>query len=110
MNHAPGRSLQAAFSIVSLPCFVLLVCFGETAYARDRVRSVIDGRTTVEKPGNRHPSARAEFAIGDVPPDSHLERMVLVLSGDAEQERALEALLDDQQNPSSAEYQRWLSP
>jgi subtilase family serine protease len=51
-----------------------------------------------------------EFDTGAVSPDMRLERMMLVLSPDRDQQAALDELLAAQQDPDSPEYQRWLTP
>ena len=76
----------------------------------DRMRLRVDETRRVTLSGQRHQLARPEFAIGDVAPDHRMERMVLVLEPDADQERALEALIQEQQNPGSPLYHQWLSP
>ena len=76
----------------------------------DRIQLPADDSVTVARPGNRHPLARAEFDAGIAPADHRMDRMVLVLEADASQERALERLLEAQQDPTSSHYQRWLTP
>ncbi|MBS1873421.1 MAG: hypothetical protein JSU00_09400 [Acidobacteria bacterium] len=60
--------------------------------------------------GNVHPLARAEHDIGAVAPNRRLDRMVLALRPSADQEAELEALLEAQQDPSSPDFRRWLTP
>jgi hypothetical protein len=60
--------------------------------------------------GNTHPLARAEFDQGLAPSDLSMQRMLLVLKRSPSQEAALLKLLDDQQNPGSPNYHRWLTP
>jgi subtilase family serine protease len=60
--------------------------------------------------GNRHPLARSEFDVGAAPPEYFMGRMILVLSSSPEQRSALETLLQAQQNPSSPQFHRWLTP
>ncbi len=104
MSYPSRRSFQLAIALASL------LSMAAGVEARDRVRGVIDGRAMVERPGNRHPSARADLATGEVSADTRMERMLLVLSGDAEQEQALEKLLDEQQDTGSPNYQKWITP
>jgi len=60
--------------------------------------------------GNVHPLARAEFDAGVVSADMRLERMLLVLTPSAEQQTALDALVEAQQDPYSPHYHEWLTP
>jgi hypothetical protein len=45
-----------------------------------------------------------------VAPDLHLERMVLVLAADSDQDAALEELIRAQHDPGSPYYHHWLTP
>jgi len=60
--------------------------------------------------GNTHPMARPQFDLGAAPPSLPLERMLLVLKRSPEQETALATLLDQQQDKSSPNFHRWLTP
>lgn len=53
--------------------------------------------------------ARAE-AMGDLPGETALTAMSLVLKPTAQQDADLTQLLSDQQNPSSPSYHKWLTP
>ena len=104
--------LGGAFGAL-LSVLILFECSGtaqKISRPADRIISVIDDRFTVARPADRHPLARQEYDNGPVSPDLRMERMVLVLQPDAEQRRALEDLLAEQQDPDSAEYHRWLTP
>ncbi|HEX4750248.1 MAG TPA: RICIN domain-containing protein [Bryobacteraceae bacterium] len=59
---------------------------------------------------NVHPLARAQFDRGRAPADLAMDRMLMVLSGSAEQQAELTSLLDAQQNPASPQYRQWLTP
>lgn len=60
--------------------------------------------------GNTHPLARPEFDRGTAPATLPMQRMLLVLKRSPEQESALAKLLDDQQDKSSPNYHKWLTP
>ncbi len=72
--------------------------------------SAQDQERTVVLAGNRHPLARAEFEVGPVAPDFPMQRMLLVLAPGAGQQAELHALVEAQQDPTSPEYHRWLTP
>jgi subtilase family serine protease len=74
------------------------------------VEVALDESQTVTLQGNVHPLARAEFDLGAVNANMRLERLLLVLSPSAEQQAALDALVEAQQDPSSPQYQQWLTP
>src|SRR5579872_3145251 len=75
----------------------------------DRITRSIDNQTRVRR-GGTHPLARREFDAGRVAPETRMERMVLVLQFDADQEQKLEELLAAQQDTNSPQYHQWLTP
>jgi pseudomonalisin len=83
---------------------------GDAVRPRVRIRQRIDDRNTVTLHGNTHPQAHTRYDAGLAESDYPMEKMILVLDSDAGQQRALEALLDAQQDPSSPQYHRWLTP
>jgi len=74
------------------------------------VEVALDESQSVALQGNVHPLAHAEFDLGAVSANMRLERLLLVLSPSAEQQTALDALVEAQQDPSSPQYQQWLTP
>jgi hypothetical protein len=60
--------------------------------------------------GNTHPFARPQFDQGAASSSLPMERMLLVLKRDPEQETALRRLLDNQQDKASPSFHRWLAP
>jgi pseudomonalisin len=61
-------------------------------------------------PGNVHPLARPELAIGPTDPNLAMHRILLILGRRPGADEELHALLDDQQDPASERYHRWLTP
>jgi len=82
----------------------------QTASIPARITQEVDEKNLVTLKGNVHALARPEFDQGMVSDNQPLHRMLLVLRRGADQEAALEKLLDDQQNKSSANYHVWLTP
>jgi hypothetical protein len=70
---------------------------------------VDESHLTVLK-GNTHRLARPEFDLGTAPATLPMQRMLLVLKRSPEQESSLRTLLDDQQDKSSPNYHKWLTP
>jgi len=60
--------------------------------------------------GNTYPLARQQFDLGTAPATLPMERMLLVLKRNRQQEAALRKLLDDQQDKASPSYHKWLTP
>jgi subtilase family serine protease len=65
-------------------------------------------RTTLR--GNTHPLAQAQSDRGAAPPDLPMDRVLLLLKRSADQEVALQNLLEEQQDANSPNYHRWLNP
>jgi hypothetical protein len=101
------------FSLLLLPSILFLPCpraGAQTSSAAARITQAVDENNLVVLKGNVHPQARAEFDQGAVSDGQPLHRMLLLLQRSAGQEAALQKLLDDQQNKSSANYHAWLTP
>ena len=75
-----------------------------------RINAPVDDTIRTTLTGNTHPLARPQYDRGAVPDSQPLHRMLLLLKRSADQEAALKALLDQQQNQSSPNYHRWLTP
>jgi len=76
----------------------------------DRITAPVDESRRVTLTGNVYPEARAEFDRGPAPDGLPMDRMLLLLQPSPEQNTALESLLAQQLDPSSANYHAWLSP
>src|SRR5579871_1988624 len=75
-----------------------------------RVTQAVDDSNRVVLRGNVHPRARAEFDRGPVSDAQLATRVDLLLKRSDEQEAALRQLLDQQQDKSSPNYHKWLTP
>jgi hypothetical protein len=93
--------------LFALPCARM---DAQTSNVPARITQAVDETNLVTLKGNVHPLARAEFDQGAVSDGQPLHRMLLLLQRSADQEAALQTLLDDQQNKSSANYHSWLTP
>ncbi len=106
-----NRHLIRHVSRVALPaCAFALAAYSTAAAERSRIAGPISDADRVVLHGNTHPLARAEFDRGAAPDSLPAERMMLVLQRSPEQEAALAKLLEEQQNPSSPNFHRWLTP
>jgi len=100
-------------SLFLLTCILFLPCspaVAQTLSAPARITQAVDETNLTVLRGNVHPLARGEFDQGAVSDGQPLHRMLLLLQRGADQEAALQKLLDDQQNKSSANYHAWLTP
>jgi subtilase family serine protease len=64
----------------------------------------------VELPGHVHRLAHAGIDAGEAPAATPMRGLDLVLMRTSAQQKALDQLLSDQQDPKSARYHHWLSP
>ncbi len=91
--------------------FLLLLCSATGLMAqRDRITAAIDNSRRMLLNGHVHPLARAEFDRGVVDASLALPSMTLMLQPSAGQQADLTQLLAAQQDPSSPDYHRWLTP
>jgi hypothetical protein len=94
-------------------CFLILYPLrtaSQTSNIPARITQAVDEKNLVVLKGNVHPLARPEFEQGLAPLNLPMQRMLLVLKRSPEQDAALTKLLDDQQDRSSAQYHKWLTP
>jgi subtilase family serine protease len=101
----------AAIRPLTLFCvFVLSSLSLAQTSARVLITKPVDETQRTVLKGNTHPLARAEFDLGVAPMDLPMNRMLLVLKRSDEQEAALRSLIDNQQDKSSPNYHKWLTP
>jgi subtilase family serine protease len=99
--------------VAALVVLFLTVFFAATpiyAEAADRVTQPVDTTKLRALPNHVPAWANARNMVSAVPANSTLAQMTIVLSRSPEQERELEALLSNQQNPASPDYHHWLTP
>jgi subtilase family serine protease len=114
MQPKPMVFRRILFAILSLAFFTLSAGAQQTPSQQGavppRITQPVDEANLVTLKGDTHPLARPQFDLGPAPAILPLNRMLLVLSRSPEQETALEALLDQQQDKSSSNYHNWLTP
>jgi pseudomonalisin len=74
------------------------------------VAAGVDDTRRVTLRGNVLPMARAAFALGPLGGNVRLDRMMLLLNRSTAQQTELELLMEQQQDPQSAQYHEWLTP
>ena len=77
---------------------------------QDRIVGKIDTEHTVTLQGNMRPEAQPQYDQGPADPELSIAGMTLVLKKSPAQQADLEKLLADQQDASSPDYHRWLTP
>ncbi len=108
---------MSSFGKSAFLCFVSAGVLSSSAFAQlgggpvhARITQPINEGQLAKLPGNVHPLARSEFDRGPAPPDLPMQRMLLVLTRSSRQQAALQNLLDQQHDRSSALYHQWLTP
>ena len=102
--------LGRVFSIIPLLAALSGVCAAQDTEIADRVLQSVDTSQVQTLPNHFPQWATAENDRGALPADKELSGFTIVLARSAQQEAALEALIEDQQNPASPEYHQWLTP
>jgi hypothetical protein len=98
-----------------LLCAVLCLSFSLGSIAQQpavqpRITQAIDESTLTVLRGNTPPLALARYDRGTARPSLPMQRMLLVLKRSPEQDAGLLRLLDEQQDKSSPNYHKWLTP
>src|SRR5580693_2506383 len=89
----------------------LFLCFlASVLPAQDRIAATIDARDSVVVRGSVPRLALPQYDRGAVERDFPLGNITLLLRPSAAQQTALEQLLAEQQDPTSANYHDWLTP
>ncbi len=78
--------------------------------AADRITQAIDDRETVVLQGNLHNQLKGALDQGRMDGGARLEGVSLIFKRTHEQDSAMEKLLKEQQDASSANYHQWLTP
>ncbi len=103
----PARGLVAAALLGSLCAWNVAA---QVNTAAPRITQAVNNSNLVVLRGNVHPLARPAYDRGLAPASLPMQHMLLVLKRSPEQEAALEELLAEQQDKSSPNYHKWLTP
>lgn len=80
------------------------------AAATDRITGPLDTHQTVPIHGSIHRLAQARYDRGPVEPAFPMNHLLVFVRPSATQQAELDQLLSDQQNPSSPQFHKWLTP
>lgn len=103
-------SLTRAFLILLLLAVPFVAISAQKSFVPARITAAIDNSNRLVLRGNTHPLARAAYDRGNMPDNLPMQRMLLVLKRSPEQEAALDTLLASQQDASSPNFHKWLTP
>jgi hypothetical protein len=102
------RSITDALFGVALAAFVGV---GFSAHAaQDRIGGRVEGNESVLVKGLIHPKAAPENDRGPVAPSLAISGITINVKPSAAQQADLNQLLEQQRDPSSADYRKWLTP
>ena len=115
MSRAPvwmSLDTRVKSRIVRLASSAVILCGSLTNLSaqQDRITARIDNSRTVELPGHLHSRARPPYDQGAVEEAFPLPSITIHFKPSADQQEALRRLLSDQQNPSSPQFHKWLTP
>src|SRR5262245_28757050 len=105
-----GIRLPRVVCLVVVSLFAGGKSFAQYAIPQPLITQPIVESQVVTLKGNTHPLAQPRFDVGSAPPNLPMQRMLLVLKRDPQQDFALHKLLDDQQDKASPNYHKWLTP
>jgi subtilase family serine protease len=86
------------------------LAFPQAVQVPSRIADAVDETRLTVLRNNTHPLARPEFDLGPAHADLPMDRMLLVLKRSPEREAALRQLLEAQQDKSSPNFHKWLTP
>src|SRR6266540_1406032 len=97
--------------LITHSAIAFLLCATSTTVFAERNRiNRIDNTRRVRIPGHLHPSAISANDEGQVDPSFVLPSVTLALKPSDAQQVDLDKFLEQQQDPSSPNYHRWLTP
>ena len=105
-----GIALPRVLCLGFVSFFASAAAFAQQVSPQPLITQPINESQIVALRGNTHPLAQPQFDIGPAPGNLPMQRMLLVLKRDPQQEFALHKLLDDQQDKASPNYHKWLTP
>ena len=97
-----------AVCAVVLAMAVTLV--SQTTQRANRITQELNSGPVVTISGTVHPLTRQASDLGEANPGMRLESMTLNTAPSVAEKAELDALLEAQQNPKSAQYHQWLTP
>lgn len=106
-----GLTKLAAAALLAFPFALSFPAHAQDVHAAQRplITQTLNETDLVTLAGNTRPQANAANDRGRVADDFVMNHMLLQLQRSPEQEQALERLIGSQQDPSSPNYQKWLT-
>jgi hypothetical protein len=109
MRRSPAVCMSASHFSILILCLVILSSLSFAASA-DRISGPIVASQTVKVGGGTPLQARRASDEGPIDPSLTLSYITLLTSPSAAQQKELNTLYLNQQNPHSASFRKWLTP
>jgi subtilase family serine protease len=111
-NKPYARLGSATLSLLLIACAVFfLAASGSTqGNSTDRIRYAVDSSQIAMVRGTAHPLARPQFDQGRINPERQFSGVALTFRLSPAQQSDLQELLREQQDRSSPNYHKWLTP
>jgi subtilase family serine protease len=110
MSILRRATLVCSLIVSSLAALCLCLHASAQSLVQDRVVQALGNGSTIALPGTVNPMARAEYDIGRVSPSTPYSGVTMYFKPSAAQQAALDALVRQQQDPSSPLYRQWITP
>jgi len=112
LNRPSARLGSATLTVILIGCavFFLAASGSKQNASRDRIMYSVDSARTAPVRETAHPMARAQFDRGRISPEQQLSSVAFSFRLSAAQQSDLQQLLREQQDRSSPNYHRWLTP
>src|SRR6516225_9042126 len=85
------------------------LCYGQSSVPR-RISGPVNDAELTRLSGSIHPQTRRALDQGSLPGTTTLRRMAIFFQPGPAQQSDLQKLLAEQQDPSSPNYHKWLTP
>ena len=107
---APSQATRRKIVLTALRAVIPFLPLALLSAQQDRITGRIDTGQTVTLPGHINPRAQSKYDQGAVDASFALPSITIYFKPSAAQQQSLNQLLSDQQNPSSPQYHKWLTP
>jgi subtilase family serine protease len=105
------RNLRSSLCLIAASTLLTTICAATLCFAEapDRIGTISASQTT-PLAKSLHPKAQPQFDLGPVEPSRPLSYITLLIAPSPSQQKALDQLLAQQQDPHSHNYHKWLTP
>lgn len=108
--HPSQHRRRLAPPLLAFACLACATAQAEEGAAQSRIAGALGRGAAVTLPGSQHPLAQARYDKGRADAEQVLHGVSLYFRLSDAQQQALDLLLQQQQDPASANYHAWLTP